>query len=84
MHSVSIEVLIIQKTHRVPAPAGQVGEVVAAMARPGEVAARQFDAVLMSAGWKLSRELLEHLSGLSEGTVIDTAFRFMPILDRAS
>ncbi|MER5215600.1 TerD family protein [Streptomyces sp. NPDC002838] len=62
-----LEPLVIRHTHRLPSPAGPAGE--------GAVAARQFDAALMSVGFKLSAELLRHLSGLSEGTVVDTAAR---------
>ncbi|GCB51851.1 TerD family protein [Streptomyces sp. NL15-2K] len=62
-----LEPLVIRHTHRIPSPAGPAGE--------GDVAARQFDAALMSVGFKLSAELLRHLSGLSEGTVVDTAVR---------
>ncbi|MFJ8531896.1 hypothetical protein [Streptomyces sp. NPDC093591] len=62
-----LEPLVIRHVHRLPSPAGPAGE--------GAVAARQFDAALMSAGFKLSAELLAHLSGLSEGTVVDTAVR---------
>jgi hypothetical protein len=62
-----LEPLVIRHTHRLPSPAGSVGE--------GAVAARQFDAALMSVGFKLSAPLLERLSGLSEGKVVDTAVR---------
>lgn len=62
-----LDPLVIRHTHRIPAPTGPVGE--------GAVAAQQFDAALMSVGFKLSAELLERLSGLSEGTVVDTAVR---------
>jgi hypothetical protein len=62
-----LEPLVIRHTHRLPSPAGSVGE--------GAVAARQFDAALMSVGFKLSAPLLERLSGLSEDTVVDTAVR---------
>ncbi|WP_327690653.1 hypothetical protein OG870_04985 [Streptomyces sp. NBC_00461] len=62
-----LESLVIRHTHRIPLPTGPTGQ--------GDVAARQFDAVLMSVGFKLSAPLLEHLSGLSEGTVVDTAVR---------
>lgn len=62
-----LEPLIVRHTHRILAPAGPAGA--------GDVAARQFDAVLMSVGFKLSAEALEHLSGLAEGTVVDTAVR---------
>ncbi|WP_327352912.1 TerD family protein [Streptomyces sp. NBC_01304] len=62
-----LEPLVIRHTHRIPAPLGPAGE--------GAVAARQFDAVLMSVGFKLSAPLLAHLSGLSEEAVVDTAVR---------
>ncbi|MFI6688370.1 hypothetical protein [Streptomyces sp. NPDC050485] len=60
-----LEPLVIRHTHRLPAPSGPGGQ--------GGVAARQLDAVLMSVGFKLSADLLGHLSALSEGTVVDTA-----------
>jgi hypothetical protein len=60
-----LEALIIQKTLRVPAVAGPVGD--------GATAARQFDAALLSVGFKASGDLLTHLSALDPGTVIDTA-----------
>ncbi|MEU9406642.1 hypothetical protein AB0E08_13265 [Streptomyces sp. NPDC048281] len=63
----SPESLVIRHTHRLPAPKGSAGE--------GAVAARQFDAALASAGFKLSAELLERLSGLSEAAVVHTARR---------
>ena len=63
----SLEPLVVRHTHRLPSPSGSAGE--------GDVAARQFDAALMSVGFKLSAGLLERLSGLSEGTVVDTAVR---------
>ncbi|MFG2976792.1 TerD family protein [Streptomyces sp. NPDC048331] len=62
-----LDPLVLRHTHRVPRPAGPVGE--------GAVAAQQFDAALMSVGFKLSTQLLEHLSGLSERAVVDTAAR---------
>ncbi|MFH0517608.1 TerD family protein [Streptomyces sp. M41] len=62
-----LEPLVVRHTHRLPSPTGPAGE--------GAVAARQFDAALLSVGFKLSAELLAHLSGLSEGTVVDTATR---------
>ncbi|MBA8955356.1 TerD family protein [Actinomadura namibiensis] len=61
----SLEPLVVRHTLRVPAPKGPAGD--------GGVAARRFDAALMSVGFKLSADLLEHLSGLAAGTVIDTA-----------
>ncbi|MFF7277163.1 hypothetical protein [Streptomyces griseorubiginosus] len=62
-----LERLVIRHTLRLPSPAGPAGE--------GDVAARQFDAALMSVGFKLSADALRTLSGLSEGTVVDTAVR---------
>ncbi|GGS91879.1 MULTISPECIES: TerD family protein [Streptomyces] len=62
-----LEALVIRHTHRLPAPSGPAGQ--------GGTAARQFDAALMSVGFKLSGELLERLSGLAEETVLDTASR---------
>lgn len=62
-----LEQLVIRHTYRLPRPAGPAGA--------GDVAARQFDAALMSVGFKLSAELMKQLSGLSEGTVVDTAVR---------
>ncbi|MFE7841729.1 TerD family protein [Streptomyces sp. NPDC057474] len=63
----SLESLVIRHTHRLPVPKGSVGE--------GTAAARQFDAALMDEGFKLSAELLERLSGLSETAVVHTARR---------
>ena len=60
-----LDTLIIQKTLRVPKPTGTAGE--------GTTVARQFDVALLSTGFKASRELLEHLSTLAPGVVIDTA-----------
>ncbi|MDT0467866.1 TerD family protein [Streptomyces gibsoniae] len=62
-----LEPLVVRHTHRLPSPTGPSGK--------GDIAARQFDAALMSVGFKLSADLLEHLSALSEGTVVDTAVR---------
>ncbi|MEU3984050.1 TerD family protein [Streptomyces sp. NPDC026672] len=63
----SLESLVIRHTHRLPSPKGSAGE--------GTIAARQFDAALTSVGFKLSAELLERLSGLSEAAVVHTAKR---------
>jgi hypothetical protein len=60
-----LESLVIRHALRLPAPAGPAGA--------GGVAARQFDAALMSVGFKLSADALRTLSGLSESTVVDTA-----------
>ncbi|MEU5398531.1 hypothetical protein ABZ348_04440 [Streptomyces sp. NPDC005963] len=66
-----LEPLVIRHTHRLPAPVGApVGPT-----GPGEVAARQFDAALMSVGFKLSAALLEHLSELDRETVVAIAGR---------
>ncbi|MGW3990582.1 hypothetical protein [Streptomyces sp. NPDC004830] len=62
-----LESLVLRHTHRIPAPKGSAGE--------GATAARQFDATLASVGFKLSAELLAHLSGLSEAAVVHTARR---------
>ncbi|MEY2226209.1 hypothetical protein [Streptomyces sp. BF23-19] len=62
-----LDPLVLRHTHRIPRPTGPVGE--------GAVAAQQFDATLMSVGFKLSAQLLEHLSGLAEEAVVDTAVR---------
>lgn len=64
-----LDALIIQKTLRVPAPTGPAGD--------GAAAARQFDAALLSVGFKASRELMAHLSALEPAAVIDTA---VPVL----
>ncbi|MFJ5304837.1 hypothetical protein [Streptomyces sp. NPDC088350] len=65
-----LEPLVIRHTFRVPTPTGPVGE--------GATAARQLDAALLSVGFKLSPELLERLSGLSEETVVGIAARTLP------
>lgn len=70
-----LEALIITRASRLPFPSGPTGN--------GAGAARQLDAVLMSAGWKLSRELMEHLSGLEAGTVLDVGLRTLAAVGRA-
>ncbi|MFF2847926.1 hypothetical protein ACFVT5_16655 [Streptomyces sp. NPDC058001] len=71
-----LESLVIRHTHRLPSPTGPTGQPgVTGPDGEGDMAARQFDAALMSVGFKLSAELLEHLSRLSGGTVVDTAVR---------
>jgi hypothetical protein len=72
--SETLEELVILKTHRLPVQKGPEGD--------GSIAARQFDAVLMSTGFKLSRELLDQLSGLPEGVVIDIAVGALPVIRR--
>ncbi|MFJ7178346.1 hypothetical protein ACIQXA_18500 [Streptomyces massasporeus] len=63
----SLESLVIRHTLRLSCPKGSAGE--------GATAARQFDAALTTVGFKLSAELLQRLSGLSEGAVVHTARR---------
>jgi hypothetical protein len=72
--SEDLQALVIGKTFRVPAPAGPSGN--------GEAAARQFDVALMSAGFKCSGALLEHLSDLDSAAVIDTAVRVLATVRR--
>ncbi|WP_221361626.1 hypothetical protein [Streptomyces beigongshangae] len=62
-----LDALVIRHTHRIPSPKGAAGQ--------GATAARQFDAALASAGFKLSARLLERLSGLSGAAVVHTARR---------
>ncbi|WP_424887288.1 hypothetical protein [Streptomyces sp. XH2] len=62
-----LEPLVIRHAHRLPAPSGPAGQ--------GGVVARQFDAALLSVGFKLSAGLLERLSGLAEETVRQVAAR---------
>ncbi|MEV7025690.1 hypothetical protein [Kitasatospora sp. NPDC093558] len=66
-----LETLVVRHTHRLPLPAG----TLTAADGQGADAARQFDAALMSVGFKLSAGLLEHLSELPEATVVATAAR---------
>lgn len=73
--SEELEALIVRKTWRVPVRPGPAGD--------GSVAARQFDAALMSAGFKCSRTLLEHLSSYDTGFVIDTAVRVLAVVREA-
>ncbi|QYN17581.1 TerD family protein [Amycolatopsis sp. DSM 110486] len=64
-----LEAQIIKRTRRVPRPTGPAGD--------GAAAARQLDAALMQVGFKLSGELLEQLSVLDTGTVLDTGVRVL-------
>ncbi|MFE6336930.1 hypothetical protein ACFVP3_24720 [Streptomyces sp. NPDC057806] len=66
----SLESLVVRHAHRLPRPSEPAGSPAR-----GEVVARQFDAALMSVGFKLSADLLEHLSGLPEDAVAATAER---------
>ncbi|WP_037559605.1 TerD family protein [Spirillospora albida] len=67
-----IDQLVLRQTFRIPRPEGTSGD--------GSGAARRFDAALMAAGFKLSRELLEHLGGLDESAVLDLAGRVLPVV----
>lgn len=62
-----LDTLIIRKTLRVPAVAGPAGD--------GAAVARQLDAALLRAGFKASRELLEHVSSLDPGVAMELALR---------
>ncbi|MEU9310197.1 hypothetical protein [Streptomyces sp. NPDC048256] len=66
-----LESLVIRHTHRLPCPKGSTGGSTG----QGATVARQFDAALASVGFKLSAELLDRLSGLSEAAVVHTARR---------
>ncbi|MQY19816.1 TerD family protein [Nocardia macrotermitis] len=57
--------LVVRRTLRVPVPEGPSGDAAAVV--------RQFDAVLMSAGFKLSSELFSILSQRDSGFVMDIA-----------
>jgi len=57
--------VIIAKTLRVPRGAGPTGD--------GAAVARQMDAVLVGAGFKAARDLLEHISSLEPGAAMDLA-----------
>ncbi|MER5207782.1 hypothetical protein [Streptomyces sp. NPDC002825] len=67
----ALERLIVRHTLRLPVPAATAG----AGAGAGDVAARRFDAALMSVGFKLSAGALEALSPLPEETVLAVAGR---------
>lgn len=67
-----IEDIVIQRTLRVPVPAGPSGS--------GATAARRLDAALMTVRWKLSGELLSRLSDLDEKVVTDTAARVLDVV----
>ncbi|HEU5388279.1 MAG TPA: TerD family protein [Streptosporangiaceae bacterium] len=64
MNASQLEALILAKTRRVVV-SGEPGD--------GSAVARQFDAVALCAGFKCSRDLLERLSGIEAGRVIDIA-----------
>jgi hypothetical protein len=66
--------MVVAKTHRVPIPAGPAGDAAAAV--------RQFDAVAMTAGFKLSRGLMERLAVLDAGVVTGLAARVLDVVRR--
>ncbi|MEW1645369.1 hypothetical protein [Streptomyces sp. NPDC091219] len=76
-----LEPLVIRHTFRIPLPTGpadeptgSAGESASSVAE-GAVAARQFDAVLLSVGFKLAPDLLARLSELPAKTVVRIATR---------
>ncbi|WP_327405826.1 hypothetical protein OG194_41260 [Streptomyces sp. NBC_01288] len=69
-----LEPLVLRHTFRVPLPTDPSGEATGPVSE-GATAARQFDAALLSVGFKLSAELLERLSKLPEETVVRIAGR---------
>ncbi|MFE3572315.1 hypothetical protein ACFXON_23040, partial [Bacillus subtilis] len=69
-----LDELVISRTFRLPGVEGPAGS--------GEVVVRQFDAVLMSVGFKLSGDLIARLAGLTPGAVLDIAVRVLPIVRR--
>ncbi|RSN67276.1 TerD family protein [Actinomadura sp. WAC 06369] len=68
----TLERLVVRHAHRVPVPDGPAGA--------GGTAARRFDAALMSAGFKLSGDLLDALSGLAGDAVDGLAGRVLPVV----
>ncbi|MCX4091020.1 TerD family protein [Nocardia sp. alder85J] len=72
--STDVERLIIERTLCVPIPDGPAGD--------GSAVARQFDAALMSVGFKLSPELFAGLCALSAGAVLDLAVRVLDTVRR--
>ncbi|MFI6642732.1 hypothetical protein [Streptomyces sp. NPDC050504] len=75
-----LEPLVVRHTLRVPAPSGP-GRPAGSEGQ-GAAAARQFDTALMSVGFKLSADLLEHLSELPGAVVADTAARTLDTVRR--
>lgn len=69
--------LVVTRSHRVP---------VGATTRSGDGSAvtRQFDAVLMSAGFKMSGDLLSVLASRDPGEVMDLAVRVLPVVRKMS
>jgi hypothetical protein len=70
----ALEALVIARTHRVPRPDERAGDAA--------VAVRQFDAVAMTAGYKLSRRLMEQLAALDPAAVTSLAARVLDVVRR--
>jgi hypothetical protein len=70
----AVEALVVAKTHRVPIPATPAGDAAAAV--------RQFDAAAMTAGFKLSRGLMDQLAMLDAGAVTGLAARVLDVVRR--
>lgn len=70
--AIRLEPLVVRHTHRLPLPSPTAS---AGKGGAADVVARQFDAALLSVGFKLSAELLERLSGLPGSAVVDIAVR---------
>jgi hypothetical protein len=67
--------VVVRKTHRVPLPeTAERGD--------GSGVARQADAALLDAGWKLSGDLLERLSAMAPGSAMETAVRIIAVARR--
>jgi hypothetical protein len=72
--SETLEALVIRKTHRVPVGYMPAGD--------GTTVVRQFDAVAMTAGFKLSRDLIAHLATRDPAAVIDLASEVLAVVRR--
>jgi hypothetical protein len=70
----AVEALVVAKTHRVPIPVTPAGDAAAAV--------RQFDAAAMTAGFKLSRGLMDRLAVLDAGAVTGLAARVLDVVRR--
>jgi stress response protein SCP2 len=70
----AVEALVVAKTHRVPIPVTPAGDAAAAV--------RQFDAAAMTAGFKLSRGLIDQLAMLDAGAVTGLAARVLDVVRR--
>lgn len=72
----SLDAAIIARTWRVPLPDTGQGD--------GAAAARQLDSVIMRAGFKLSRDLMERLSAMPTGDVLDLGVRVIGAVREAA